>query len=103
MVLSPEQVMVVCTDAAIKAVTSASEINALLRCGYWQARCNGTSATNQFNGAWDYRDTSQDKLNVVVQYNTTGTSTDNNPKGNLRIPAMISQAVKAWWRTSTGV
>eukprot|EP00798_Chlamydomonas_sp_ICE-L_P006110 gene6110-2714_t len=96
-------VSVSCSDAKIWVQESAADVDQALFCGFWQARCEGYNrGTSSFGAAWDFANSAESGLNVTVQYNTTNTYYRGSPKPNLRIPTLVSQAAKAWWRTVNG-
>ena len=55
---------VVCTDTVVSQEPDTSAINNLLYCGYKQARCNGTSVTEEYSAAWDFSTSSLTSLSM---------------------------------------
>lgn len=47
---------VVCADTAVQQMATVSDLNRQLYCGFRQARCNGSSVTAEYGGAWDFKD-----------------------------------------------
>mmetsp|Transcript_40231 Transcript_40231/g.119957 ORF Transcript_40231/g.119957 Transcript_40231/m.119957 type:complete len:1026 (-) Transcript_40231:846-3923(-) len=98
-IFNASSIMVTCTDTVIDTELSASDINTAVYCGYYQARCNGTQVLQQYTGAYDFYASSASGLSADVYYNGTfdGEGQDGQLP-NLRIPAAVNLAVKAWFR-----
>ncbi|KAG1659570.1 hypothetical protein FOA52_011926 [Chlamydomonas sp. UWO 241] len=92
-------VMVVCTDTVVTTEVNVTALDNTLYCGYNQARCNGTSITSQFTGAWDFKDSTTSSFSTTVYYNGTYESSNNEPVRLLRIPGLVNMAAKAWFRS----
>ena len=55
---------VVCTDTVVSQEPDMSTINNLLYCGYRQARCNGSSVSEEYSAAWDFSTSSLTSLSM---------------------------------------
>lgn len=60
-----------CTDVVLLKASDAEELQRTLYCGYFQARCTGSSAPNAYAAAFDWRDTGATKFAPDMLYNDT--------------------------------
>lgn len=76
-----------CTDVVMQQQDSASDLQRTLYCGYYQARCNGTSAANQYAAAFDWRGSNATRFALDLYYNDTyGLPKNEAPTVYQRVP-----------------
>jgi hypothetical protein len=76
-----------CTDVAMLQQSSAEELQRTLYCGYYQARCNGSSATNQYAAGFDWRGSNVSRFSPDLYYNDTyGLPRNEAPTVYQRVP-----------------
>lgn len=86
---------------------SADDINRALYCGYRDARCNGTSETNGYIGAYDFgpTDPGTNVFDVRLWYNATrrfGDGGNGEPTQLVRVHGPLNAATDAFLRTALG-
>lgn len=92
-----------CTDVVMASQQTREELQRTLYCGYYQARCNGTTTTNQYAAAVDWRDTSATRFAPDLYYNDTyGLPRNEAPTVYQRVPQVLNMAVNSWLKTVLG-
>eukprot|EP00878_Enallax_costatus_P029362 GHUV01031828.1.p1 GENE.GHUV01031828.1~~GHUV01031828.1.p1 ORF type:complete len:358 (+),score=108.17 GHUV01031828.1:135-1076(+) len=92
-----------CTDVVTAYQPSKDDLQHTLYCGYYQARCNGTTSTNQYAAAFDWRDSSSTRFAPDLYYNDTyGLPNNEAPTKYQRVPQVLNMAVNSWLKTVLG-
>jgi hypothetical protein len=71
-----------CTDVVLAKAANAEGLQRTLYCGYFQSRCNGSSATNAYAAAFDWRDTGGSKFTPDLLYNDTYSASTDSTTGH---------------------
>lgn len=95
-----DAIPVICVDSPTQYLPTWQAVQDAIYCGYRQARCNGTSVTDQYSAAWNFQDTNATNFNVEVAYNRT-ILTGTNDRGRrplppARIPQSFNLAFNTW-------
>ncbi|PNH11475.1 ABC transporter A family member 12 [Tetrabaena socialis] len=91
-----------CTDVVMAPVATGGDIDTLLYCGFYQARCNGTPIASEYPPALEFSAASAASLSVSVFYNDTDADGGGGPSNYLRVQRTLSGAVSAWWANMPG-
>jgi len=92
-----------CTDVVMVDQPSAKDLQRTLYCGYYQARCNGTTSTNQYAAAFDWKDTNFTRFAPDLYYNDTyGLPKNDAPTIYQRVPQVLNMAVNSWLKQVLG-
>ncbi|KAF6264708.1 hypothetical protein COO60DRAFT_1482014 [Scenedesmus sp. NREL 46B-D3] len=92
-----------CTDVVMQRQASAEELQRTLYCGYHQARCNGSSTTNQYAAGFDWRGTNVSRFAPDLYYNDTyGLPRNEAPAVYQRVPQVLNMAVNSWLKSVLG-
>jgi hypothetical protein len=80
-----------CTDMVLQQQADATELQRTLYCGYHQARCNGSSTTNQYAAGFDWRGSNVSSFAPDLYYNDTwGLPRNEAPTVYQRVPQVRS-------------
>jgi hypothetical protein len=118
-----------CTDVVLSQQPNSLALQTTLFCGYSQARCNGTTATNAYAAAFDWADSSvtnnvgnRNNMSQLVRqgssrgltedrvfrftpdiyYNDTYGIPGQAPVVYQRIPAVLNMAINSWIKAAFG-
>jgi hypothetical protein len=129
--MRPGGIRVNCTDVVLSQQRDTLALQTALYCGYAQARCNGTTATNAYAAAFDWADSSVVTNSVGNKSRTNGRGTSKGsmlgsglnqglryspdiyfndtygvpgqaPVVYQRIPAVVNMAINSWVKTTFG-
>ncbi|GFH22555.1 ABC transporter domain-containing protein, partial [Haematococcus lacustris] len=99
--LSVNDLQVLCTETAVVPMADATDLEAKLYCGYFQAKCNSSNLYNNlYSTAFDFQAASLNALSFNAYYNDTLLIADN-AGSNLRLPSLVTAAVSSWWSQVT--
>ncbi|GFH06334.1 ABC transporter domain-containing protein, partial [Haematococcus lacustris] len=100
--LSVNDLQVLCTETTVVPMADATDLEAKLYCGYFQAKCNSSNLYNNlYSTAFDFQAASLNALSFNAYYNDTLLIADN-AGSNLRLPSLVTAAVSSWWSQVTG-
>lgn len=92
-----------CTDTQFGYKTLVNQMKDSFFCGYYQAKCEGRSTTNQLVAGYDWKDTSEVKFNVDIYFNDTFALLNAGPRPGLqRVARLLNQAAQSWVKTFVG-
>lgn len=85
-----------CTDVVLQPQSDAQQLQRSLYCGYYQARCNGSSTTNQYAAGFDWRGSNVSRFAPDLYYNDTwGLPRNEAPTVYQRVP-QVGGAKYVW-------
>jgi hypothetical protein len=87
-----------CTDVVTRYINTVPQLQEKLYCGYRQARCDGSSAANQYAAAYDWQATSNSYFQPNIYYNDTMGLAGTQAGRTLyqRLPEALNMAVNSW-------
>ncbi|WIA37022.1 hypothetical protein OEZ86_014006 [Tetradesmus obliquus] len=92
-----------CTDVVLQPQSDAQQLQRSLYCGYYQARCNGSSTTNQYAAGFDWRGSNVSRFAPDLYYNDTwGLPRNEAPTVYQRVPQVLNMAVNSWLKSVLG-
>jgi hypothetical protein len=125
--MRPGGIRVNCTDVVLSQQLNTLALQTALYCGYAQARCNGTTATNAYAAAFDWTDSSVVTNSVSnrsqadrrgtkqgsgliqglryspdIYFNDTYGVPGQAPVVYQRIPAVLNMAINSWIKAAFG-
>ncbi len=99
-------VKVQCVDAPTSYLATTAAIEQKLYCGYYQARCNGVSETNQYTAALDFNGATASNMSVGIYYNDTlavggggrggGAAGGGQPARYQRMAGIVNMGINSW-------
>lgn len=93
-----------CTDVVMVREPDAAALQRALYCGYHQARCDGSSGTQQYAAAFDWRSTRRGAFVPHLYFNDTyGLPRNEAPTVYQRVPQVLNMAVNSWLKNTLGV
>jgi hypothetical protein len=127
-IMRPGGIRVNCTDVVLSQQSNSLALQTTLYCGYAQARCNGTTATNAYVAAFDWADSSIVVTNNVtnksqaagrstaqgleagqglmyspdIYFNDTYGVPGQAPVVYQRVPAVLNMAINSWIKAAFG-
>ncbi|GLC69187.1 hypothetical protein PLESTF_000800000 [Pleodorina starrii] len=91
-----------CLNVVLDDEPSVAAVDNAVYCGFRQARCNGTSVTNQYPLAYEYTAADSDSLAVSILFNGTDAEINGGQLKRQRLDSGLSAAVVSWLSGALG-